>query len=78
MNKIRANYQNDQQNKIVNYRCIGCKNETENNSHIMKFPAYKSLRNIPGRCLLSDQGIVEYFCDVMKERMKKGTQDKEL
>ena len=73
MNKIKANYQNVQQNKITNYRCVGCNDtkETETNSHIMRCSAYLSLRNVPGRCLLSDQGIVEYFHDVMEERRKK-------
>ena len=56
--------------KDGDYSCLGCgdKSSTEDQSHVIKCPAYSELRE--GLNFEKDEDLVKYFRDVMRIRMK--------
>ena len=72
MNKLRGNYRNGGQSKDL--VCVGCKMNSEVNSHVMECREYEEERS--GLDMSDDRGIVEYFRRVMDKRRKTMDRDK--
>ena len=66
---LKANFKNKPAFRKDGWKCEGCNKEVESNGHVMHCQAYDHVRE--GKDLGSDKGLVQYFKEVLKIRMKK-------
>ena len=67
---LKANFKRKPAYRSDGWKCEGCREEVEANSHVLICRAYNELRN--GKDLKeSEKDLVTYFKDVLKLRMMK-------
>ena len=71
MNDLRGHFKGMVGNKKVNFKCVGCEKEVENNIHVTECPTYSDLR--VGKNLSRDEDLLSYFRLVMEARRMKTT-----
>ena len=64
---IKGNHKNMYRDKDM--QCGGCCMEVDTQSHVLVCEAYRDLRE--DKVLCSDEGMIEYFRQVIKRRMKE-------
>ena len=64
---FKGNHKNMYKGKDM--QCEGCSMEVDTQSHVLVCEAYKDLRE--DKVLSSDEGVINYFRQVIKRRMKE-------
>ena len=64
---IKGNHKNMNRNKDM--KCGGCNMELDTQSHVLSCEAYRDLSE--DKVLSSDEGMIEYFRQVIKRRRKE-------
>ena len=64
---IKGNHKNMHRDQDM--KCGGCNMELDTQSHVLSCEAYRDLSE--DKVLSSDEGMIEYFRQVIKRRMKE-------